>query len=59
MSSDGRDAPGVVQIAQRAAAAERLGAIGLALIVELHRDADDLVTLLDEQSRGDRRIDSA
>ena len=48
-----RDAPRVVQVVDRAAGAE---AAALALIVELHRHADDVVALLGEQRRGDRRI---
>ncbi len=53
----GGDAPRVVQIVNRAAAAERR--LALALIVELHRQTDDVVALLGEQRRGHRRIDAA
>ena len=51
------DAAGVVQIVERAAAAERRHAFGL--IVELHRQADDLVALVREQGGGHRRVDAA
>ena len=53
----GRDAPRVVEIVERAAAAER--SLSVALIVELHRHTDDVMALLGEQRRGDRRIDAA
>ena len=46
----GRDAAGVMQIVDRAAAAERRDAFGL--IVQLHRHTDDLVALIREQGRG-------
>src|SRR5262245_1586140 len=45
------DAARVVKIIKRAAAAPRL--LAAALIVELHRQTDNVVTLLREQSRGD------
>src|SRR5688572_33214719 len=45
------DAPGVVQVVQAAAAAELLLA---ALVVDLHGQTDDVMTLLGEQGRGDR-----
>src|SRR5207244_4399558 len=52
-----RHAPRVVQIVDRAAAAER--GLSLGLIVELHRQADDVVALLGEERRSHRRIDAA
>ena len=56
---DGRGhAPRVVQVVERAAAAERVRSPSR-LIVELHRQTDDVVALLGEQRRGDRRIDAA
>ena len=51
------DAARVVQVVEAAARPERLGR--LALVVELHRQADDLVAGLCQQARGDRRIDAA
>ena len=33
--------------------------LSLALVVELHRQTDDLVTLLGEQRRGHRRVHAA
>src|SRR5262249_9509986 len=51
-----RNATGVVQILDGAAAAKRMLA---RLIVELHRQANDLMTLLGEQGRGHRRIHAA
>ena len=53
-----RHAPRVVQIVERAAAAEA-DVCPLALVVELHRQTDDVVALLGEQRRGDRRVDAA
>src|SRR5213075_1255103 len=53
----GRHAPRVVQIVDRAAATER--GLSLALVVQLHRQPDDVVPLLLEQGRGDRRVDAA
>ena len=50
-------AAGVVQVVEAAAGPERLGAV--ALVVQLHRQADDVVAGLDEQAGGDRRIDAA
>jgi len=50
------DAPRVVQIVERAAAAKGLAA---ALIVELHRQTNDVMTLLGEQGRGDRGVDAS
>ena len=37
--------------------AERL--LAAALVVELHRQTDDVMTLLGEQGRGDRRVDAS
>ena len=51
------DAPRVVQIVERAAACRTRGR--LALVVELHRQTDDVVALLGEQRRGDRGVDAA
>ena len=51
-----RDTLGVVQIVERAATAKGLLP---SLIVELHRQADHVKTLLGEQGRGDRGIDAA
>jgi len=48
----GGDAPRIVEIVERAAAAERRLAVGL--IVQLHRHADDVVALLGEQRRSHR-----
>jgi hypothetical protein len=48
---------GIVQIVERAAAAE--GGLTLGLVVELHRQTNHVVTLLGEQGRGDRRVDAA
>ena len=55
------DAAGIVQIVDRAAGAETHLAIGVrsGVIVQLHREADDLVPLTSEQCGGDRRIDAA
>ena len=50
------DAPRVVDRVERAARA--VGQI-VAVAEELHRRADDVVALLDEHRRGDRRIDAA
>ena len=50
-------APRVVQVVERAAGAE--AGLTLALIVQLHRQTDHVVTLLGEQGRGDRRIHPA
>ena len=47
----GCHAPRVVEIVQRAAAAEVRA--GLALRIQLHGQTDDVVTLLGEQRRGD------
>ena len=51
----GGDAAGVVEIVDRAAGAERaLPGLGhLAVVIQLHRHTDDVVTLLGEQGRGD------
>ena len=51
-----RHAPGVVQIVERTAAAERRLAAGL--VVELHRQTDNVVALIGEQSCGHRGIDA-
>ena len=51
-----RHASRVVQVVERAAAAEALVA---ALVVQLHRQTDDVMTLLGEQGRGDGRIHAA
>ena len=40
-------APGVVQVVNRAAAAEAHGRVGLALVVQLHREADHVVPLVE------------
>src|SRR5215471_17771633 len=53
----GRDTPGVVQVVNRAAAAERTLPPGL--IVELHGQTDDLVALLGEQGGRHGRVDTA
>jgi hypothetical protein len=56
--ADGRcHAPRIVQIVNRAAGAKP--GLTLGLVVELHRDTDDVVTLLGKQGRGDGRIDAA
>ncbi len=47
-----RHPPGVVQVVERAAAPECPLAIGL--IVELHRQADDIVALFDQHGGGHR-----
>src|SRR4029453_18221861 len=49
--------PSIVQIVERTAAAE--GGLPLALVVELHRQTNHVVTLLGEQGRGDRGVDAA
>ena len=46
----GSNPPGIVQIIERAAAPKRSA---VAVIVELHRQTDDVMTLLGEQSRSD------
>src|SRR5262249_11822539 len=51
-----RNAPRVVQVVERAAAAERR--LAVALVVQLHRQTDDVVALLGEQRRSHGRIDS-
>ena len=53
----GRHATRIVQVVERAAAAERR--LSVRLVVELHGQADDVVTLLGEQRRGDRRVDAS
>ena len=55
------DSPGVVQVVDGAARAEAHFAVGVrsGVIVQLHREADDLVPLTSEQCGGDRRIDPA
>jgi hypothetical protein len=53
----GGDAPRVVQVVDRTAGAE--ADLPLALVVQLHRQADDLMALLREQCGGDRRVDPA
>jgi hypothetical protein len=50
-ADDGGDAARVVEIVERAATAPRL--LAAALIVELHRQTDNVMTLLREQGRGD------
>src|SRR4029079_2688965 len=52
-----RDAARVVKTVERAAAAEP--DLSLLLVVELHRQTDNLVPVSGEQARGDRRIHSA
>ena len=56
-ADDVRDTPRIVQVVEGTAAPE--GMLALPLIVELHREADDLVSLLGQQSRGDRRVHAA
>ena len=51
------DAPRIVQIVDRTAAAER--GLTLRLVIELHGQTDDVMALLGEQRRGHRRIDTA
>ncbi len=53
----GRDVPRVVDILPGATGALAMG--GFAMVVELHRHADDIVALGGERGRGDRRIDAA
>ncbi len=55
-ADEGCDATRIVEIVDGAAAAERLIA---PLVVQLHGQTDDVVTLLGEQSRGDRRVDAS
>jgi hypothetical protein len=51
---------GIVQIVERAARSEGGTAVLPGpLIVELHRHADDVVTVIGHERRGDRRIDAA
>jgi hypothetical protein len=51
----GRHAPRVVQVVNRAAAAERpLAAVAVRRVVQLHGQTDDVVALLDEQPRRHR-----
>ncbi len=52
-----RDAPRVVQVVDRAAGAE--ADVAAALVVELHRQTDDVVAGLRHQRRRHRRIDTA
>src|SRR4026207_2192252 len=56
-ASGGGGAGGVVEAVEGAAAAE--GGLSLGLIVELHRQTDNLVPLLRKQRRGHGRIDAA
>ena len=51
------DPAGVVEVVERAAGPE--AHVAFALVVELHRQADDLVAGLDEQARGHRRVHAA
>ena len=55
------DAPRVVQVVDGAARAEAHFAVGVrsGVIVQLHRQADDLVPLTSQQRGGHRRIDAA
>jgi hypothetical protein len=46
-----------VEVVERAAAAP--GLLTAALIVQLHRQTDNVMTLLREQGRGDGRVDAA
>jgi hypothetical protein len=50
-ADDGGHATGILQVVQCAARPPCL--LAVALIVELHRQTDDVMTLLGEQSRGD------
>src|SRR5262245_63345425 len=56
-ADEGGDAPRIVKIVERAAAPPCL--LAAALIVELHRQTDNLMTLLGEQGRGDRGVDAS
>ncbi len=53
----GGHAPGVVQVVDRAAGPE--ADLSPALVIQLHREADHLVTLLREERSGHRRVDAA
>ena len=53
----GGGASGIVQVIERAAAAER--PFSRLLVVELHREPDDVVALVDELCGGDRRVDAS
>jgi hypothetical protein len=59
-SEDAGDTPRVVEIVERATAPEfRSAVLGPALVVELHRQTDDVMTLLAEQGRGNGGIHAA
>ena len=56
-TESGGHAPRILEVVERAARAPRL--LAAALIVELHRQTDDVMTLLGEQGRGDRGVDAS
>jgi len=49
--------PRVLQVVERAARAPRL--FPGALVIQLHRQTNHVMTLLGEQGRGDRRVDAS
>ena len=53
----GGDAPRVVQVVDRAAGPE--ADLSLALVIQLHREADHLVALLRQERSGHRGVDAA